>query len=439
VEWLEVSCREPPNCQQLIKPYFAFKKKVNELMKEETVLHLGLIAPELTTIPANVVAVPNTFETGERVMIGDFIDKVIVQLSKQRPCKLTIRATNGKRYKFLLKGHEDLRQDQRVLQFFDLINSIVSSSMPKIIVALVTPLSPFAGMIRWLRKCATMHHLIQQYRASDPDRYLHEEIDIVADATFGKMADPHWVDFIDNLRPIQRLEALNVVLSKKSSNDLRQMLWLTAVNAEAWVRHIANFSKTTAVMSIVGYVIGLGDRHPRNIMVSRLSGSVAHIDFGDCFEVDKERSRLPEPIPFRLTRMMVAAFGPCGIDGSFRVTCEQTVSTIRAHREAIKPVLEIFVREPVSSGGFFARGEVAPISGSIQLDDTQSSQNSDPTGQSEQQHRLAIMKRMIHKIDGLDFENVLPLTVADQVDRLISEATDRYNLAYLYHGWNPMW
>ena len=36
-------------------------------------------------------------------------------------------------------------------------------------------------------------------------------------------------------------------------------------------------------MSMVGYILGLGDRHPSNIMLQRFTGKIVHIDFGDCF------------------------------------------------------------------------------------------------------------------------------------------------------------
>ena len=60
-------------------------------------------------------------------------------------------------------------------------------------------------------------------------------------------------------------------------------------------------------MSMVGYILGLGDRHPSNLMLDRLSGKILHIDFGDCFEVAMTREKFPEKIPFRLTRMLVNA------------------------------------------------------------------------------------------------------------------------------------
>ena len=35
-----------------------------------------------------------------------------------------------------------------------------------------------------------------------------------------------------------------------------------------------NFTQSVAVMSVTGYVIGLGDRHLSNIMLDRVSGQV---------------------------------------------------------------------------------------------------------------------------------------------------------------------
>ena len=60
-------------------------------------------------------------------------------------------------------------------------------------------------------------------------------------------------------------------------------------------------------MSMVGHMLGLGDRHPSNLMLHRYSGKILHIDFGDCFEVAMRRDKFPETIPFRLTRMLVNA------------------------------------------------------------------------------------------------------------------------------------
>ena len=41
-----------------------------------------------------------------------------------------------------------------------------------------------------------------------------------------------------------------------------------------------NFTKSTAGYCIISYVLGLGDRHPDNIMVNKNNGKLFHIDFG---------------------------------------------------------------------------------------------------------------------------------------------------------------
>ncbi|GJR37377.1 serine/threonine-protein kinase TOR isoform X2 [Tanacetum coccineum] len=48
----------------------------------------------------------------------------------------------------------------------------------------------------------------------------------------------------------------------------------------------------------VGYLFGLGDRHPSNLMLHRFSGKILHIDYGDCFEAPINREKFPEKVPF---------------------------------------------------------------------------------------------------------------------------------------------
>ena len=53
---------------------------------------------------------------------------VRVLKTKQRPRRITIVGSDGKNYNFLLKGHEDLRQDERVMQLFGLVNTLLSNN-----------------------------------------------------------------------------------------------------------------------------------------------------------------------------------------------------------------------------------------------------------------------------------------------------------------------
>jgi len=52
-----------------------------------------------------------------------------------------------------------------------------------------------------------------------------------------------------------------------------------------YLRYIARseFTRTTAVISIVGYILGLGDRHGENILLDSTNGGVVHVDFNCLF------------------------------------------------------------------------------------------------------------------------------------------------------------
>jgi len=62
----------------------------------------------------------------EIVKIHSFASMLTVIGSKQRPKKLSIFGSDGKEYPFLLKGHEDLKQDERMMQLFGLVNALLS-------------------------------------------------------------------------------------------------------------------------------------------------------------------------------------------------------------------------------------------------------------------------------------------------------------------------
>lgn len=74
------------------------------------------------------LAVPGSYSPhNELIRIAKVETQLNIIISKQRPRKLTIKGSNGHNYMFLLKGHEDLRQDERVMQLFGLVNTLLNS------------------------------------------------------------------------------------------------------------------------------------------------------------------------------------------------------------------------------------------------------------------------------------------------------------------------
>lgn len=63
-------------------------------------------------------------------IIGLFLSfsKIRVMESLRKPKRITIRGSDEQEYPFLVKGGEDLRQDQRIEQLFDVMNIILSQN-----------------------------------------------------------------------------------------------------------------------------------------------------------------------------------------------------------------------------------------------------------------------------------------------------------------------
>ena len=202
----------------------------------------------------------------------------------------------------------------------------------------VIPLSQNTGLIGWVPNCDTLHQLIKEHR---------QTANIIPNIEYKLMES--MCDHFDICPLPNKVEIFRYSLDRTMGEDLQKVLWLKSQNSELWLERRTNYTRSLAVMSMVGYILGLGDRHPSNIMLDRYSGKIIHIDFGDCFEIAMRREKFPEKIPFRLTRMLIKAMEVSGIEGNFRTTCENTMRVMRASKESLLAILEAFVYDPLIS------------------------------------------------------------------------------------------
>lgn len=390
---------------------------------------------------------------------------------------------------FLLKGHEDLRQDERVMQLFGLVNTLLLNDPDTFRRNLtiqryaVIPLSTNSGLIGWVPHCDTLHTLIRDYREKGKT-VLNLEHRIML-----RMAPDY-----DHLNLMQKVEVFEYALEKSFGDDLSKLLWLKSPSSEVWFDRRTNYTRSLAVMSMVGYILGLGDRHPSNLMLDRLSGKILHIDFGDCFEVAMTREKFPEKIPFRLTRMLIQAMEVTGIEGTYRRTCESVMSVLRRNKDSLMAVLEAFVYDPLlnwrlldtaaergnrsrnAAGTTAADGSlnesledtvdllsmgnqmrmmIPPIEAFIAQAEADVAAAAaaavpavggvateadvhNPTEVTNKKARC-IVDRVKQKLTGNDFNTQEEITVQRQVDLLIQQATNNENLCQCYIGWCPFW
>lgn len=329
--------------------YYHVFKRINRKLTSMTTLELRSVSPNLLAASSLELAVPGTYSAtnsrpggGGVVTIEGFAPTLTVISSKQRPRRLVMYGSDGEEHTFLLKGHEDMRQDERVMQLFGLVNELLrqssaTASQDVLIKRFsVIPLSPNSGLIGWVPRCDTLHKLVREYRERR-NCLLNVEHRLLM-----QMAPDY-----DHLPLLHKVEVFEWALSNTTGADIARVLWLKSRNAEMWLDRRTNFTRSLATMSMVGYLLGLGDRHPSNLMLERASGKVLHIDFGDCFEVAQKREKFPERVPFRLTRMLVNAMEVCGVDGYFRHTAEAVMTVMRYNKASLMVMLEAFVHDPL--------------------------------------------------------------------------------------------
>jgi len=419
--------------------YTQVYRKLNNQLPQLTVLDIADVSPQLYAARNMELAVPGTYRAGRPlVKIARVDPRVTVITSKQRPRKVGIVGSNRIEYKFLLKGHEDLRQDERVMQLFGLVNNLLqndpdtSKSRLSITCYAVVPLSPNSGLIGWVPHCDTLHALIREYREA-------RQIVLNSEHRLMMQVAPY-----DALTIPQKVEVFEYALDSSDGMDLSRTLWLKSPTSEIWLERRTCYTRTTALMSMVGYILGLGDRHPSNIMLERQTGQVVHIDFGDCFEVAMHREKFPEKIPFRLTRMLVKAMEVSGIEGSFRFTCEKVMRVLRENKESVMAVLEAFVYDPLFNWILMPTDAPAqaPTTSEVQ---TSSSLVFDTVLQNEtegsvviNERAVTVIRRVEKKLTGRDFGTSI-LDVREQVNKLIEQATSMDNLCQCYAGWCPFW
>ncbi|OAQ78856.1 phosphatidylinositol 3-kinase tor2 [Purpureocillium lilacinum] len=464
--------------------YYQVFRRISRQLPQVTTLELTYCSPKLLAAKNLDLAVPGTYKSGQPIVrIMSFDSTFSVINSKQRPRKLNANGSDGVSYSFLLKGHEDIRQDERVMQLFGLCNTLLANDSEcykrhlNIQRYPAIPLSQNSGLFGWVPNSDTLHVLIREYRESRKI-LLNIEHRIML-----QMAPDY-----DNLTLMQKVEVFGYALDNTTGQDLYRVLWLKSKSSEAWLERRTNYTRSLGVMSMVGYILGLGDRHPSNLMLDRITGKIIHIDFGDCFEVAMKREKYPERVPFRLTRMLTYAMEVSNIEGSFRITCEHVMRVLRENKESVMAVLEAFIHDPLltwrltsaaspTGPNFQSEREVAlagPAAArarrhSILDSDVAPSEmlaNGEPGGppvartrartnssaahdsnmvngaqetESQNARAVEVLDRVQQKLTGRDFKANEELDVINQVNKLIVEATKLENLCQHYIGWCSFW
>jgi serine/threonine-protein kinase ATR len=215
--------------------------------------------------------------------IERFDRNVEVMSSKERPKKLTVLASDGLRYPFLCKTERrgDLRKDARMMEVAALLNRLLGRDGEgrrrklRLRTYNVVCLNEESGLMQWVGNTSGLRGEVTRSYAHlglrNPMAILKE-----ARAEFERLQAP-----ATPLEDAERVRLYRADILPRFPAVLHVWFSLSFADPAAWFEARVTFARSAAVWSMVGHVIGLGDRHGENILMDKGSGECVHVDF-DC-------------------------------------------------------------------------------------------------------------------------------------------------------------
>ncbi|KAK6439953.1 Serine/threonine-protein kinase tel1 [Oleoguttula sp. CCFEE 5521] len=356
-------------------------------------------------------------------VIVRFEDKLQIMSGNSSPKVLTAWTSDGKQYKLLFKsGGDDLRQDAIMEQVFEGVSNMLKKHKAsrkrglKIRTYKVIPTTARSGIMEFVLNTVC----INEYLRPAHDRYYPGDMKYSkATETIRSVADhsnetrvKEFRKVCDNVHPV-----------------MRHFFLERFQDPNEWFAKRTAYARTTASVSMLGHVLGLGDRHGHNIMLDEQSGEVVHIDLGIAFEAGRVLP-VPELVPFRLTRDIVDGMGVTKIEGVFRRCCEFTMDAMREDKNSIMTLLNVLRYDPLYTW------TLSPLRAKRMQQQQDGGQNGDAGDTAESskkgQQDAGEADRALSVVEKKLARN---LSTAATVNELIQQATDERNLATLFAGW----
>ncbi|CAK1547250.1 unnamed protein product [Leptosia nina] len=357
-------------------------------------------------IDFNIPADPPVYITGIE-------EQIQILPSLQKPRKVTLKGSDGKSYIIMLKPRDDLRKDFRLMEFNAVVNRFLQDAPETrrrrlyIRTYSVLPLNEECGLIEWVPNLVGLRpvlmHIYKQKGIHTSNRELKEMMCLNKDP-------------VEKKRRIYEQQLL-----PRHPPVFQEWFRRVFSDPYGWYQARSAYIRTTAVMSMVGYILGLGDRHGENISFDSTNGDTVHVDF-NCLFNKGEAFEWPERVPFRLTHNMEAAMGPLKHEGMYRKSCEAVMRALREQTAALMSVIGPFVYDPLVSWG---RARATQL------------ECGERTNEQALHHLHHIRQRLNGMVKTKNKQLSLSLSPEGQVEHLIVEATSIHNLCQMYIGWGP--
>ncbi|XP_060099810.1 DNA-dependent protein kinase catalytic subunit [Heteronotia binoei] len=291
--------------------------------------------------------------------IAGFDERIKVMLSIRKPKRIIIRGSDEREYPFLVKGGEDLRQDQRIEQLFDVMNTVLSQDAAcsqrsmQLKTYQVIPMTTRLGLIEWLENTCTLKEFLLKNMSEQEKNYYNSSKGPRADYKewLSKMGDrnaglANYGSMYKKASHIQTVTSFRQRENLVPEDLLRRAFVKMSTTPEAFLSLRSHFTSSHALMCISHWILGIGDRHLSNFMVNMETGGMVGIDFGHAFGSATQFLPVPELMPFRLTRQFINLMLPMKETGLIYSVMVHSLKAYREYPDLLINTMDIFVKEP---------------------------------------------------------------------------------------------
>ncbi|KAL3040873.1 hypothetical protein OYC64_011786 [Pagothenia borchgrevinki] len=288
--------------------------------------------------------------------ITGFDERVKVMSSIRHPKRLIIRGDDERDHPFLVKGGEDLRQDQRIEQLFVVMNILLSHDAActnrgmQLRTYQVIPITTRIGLIEWMENTCTLKEFLYN-TMTDAERDsagrcvedYNKWLQTISPKTSGRAL------YGSAYKKAKRNETVNNFskVLKHVPSDLLKRAFLKMCNSpEAFLSLRSHFISSHALLCVSHWILGIGDRHLSNFMINMETGGMIGIDFGHAFGSATQFLPVPELMPFRLTQQFVNLMQPLKESGLIQSIMVHSLRAYRAEPDLLLNTMDVFVKEP---------------------------------------------------------------------------------------------
>ncbi|KAI5190201.1 hypothetical protein NEMIN01_0900, partial [Nematocida minor] len=321
---------------------------------------------------------------GTDIKVYKIEKKVEIISSLQNPRLITLIGIDGVKRQYLVKIERDSEVERTIAKIFKIMDAQVPDTyeiLPNQI--LITAYIPNSQSLR--EAILEMRRDKQEEnktRSKSLERREKEEI--------GRLCTNY-----NDLRELEKME-IYLKVTDFAAKEIKWWISKHTHTVHSYLERVRTFSRTYLYNSLAAYSVGLGDRHPGNILLLA-DASAMHIDYVDSFDTLNTREKYRERVPLRLTPMILNSIGP---EAAERMVVEglRMFRTYEKGRNSIDAAIALL---------FLRRKMFRKLS------------------------KTAVQEQIHCKLVVDDEEK--------EINRLYKQATSLEEISQMYLGWMPFW